>query len=175
MKEAKSGHDEKTQNRILGIDPGSRATGFGIIDVSPSKQEAVHFGVIHGNQNNFCQRLHHMFSNIRRIISEYQPDAVAIEQVFVHANVQSALKLGQARGALLVACADADLIPHEYHPRQIKQAIAGHGGAKKIQMQLMIRQHFQLNKTPAHDAADALAIALCHHYHARWNKRVEKI
>ena len=159
--------------RILGIDPGSRITGIAVIEINGNTETALHFSSIHGNSKLCEQRLYEIFSGIDSVIEKYQPTSAAIETVFVHKNIAGALKLGQARGSALVACAKHNLNIHEYNPRQIKQAITGHGAAGKQQMQLLIRNHFNLTTTPPPDAADALAIALTHRYHAKWQQRTQ--
>lgn len=159
--------------RILGIDPGSRITGYAVIEFDGLKEHALQFGCIHGNHKSAIHRLHEIYSGLRKIIIQHQPSTLAIETVFVNKNVQSALKLGQARGAALVACAEYGLDAHEYNPRQIKQAITGFGAASKHQIQTLMRHHFNLSQTPNPDAADALAIALCHRYHANWQQRID--
>ena len=162
------------RQRILGIDPGSRICGVAVIELDGNSETALYFHSIHGNSRHTEQRLYEIFSQIDAVIEKYQPDSAAIETVFMHKNVAGALKLGQARGAALVACAKHNLSIHEYNPRQIKQAITGHGAAGKQQMQLLIRNHFNLTSTPPPDAADALAIALTHRYHAKWKQRTQQ-
>ena len=163
-----------TTQRIIGIDPGSRITGYGIIDIEQNTQTVVHQGIITANQKQLSDRLYTIFTELQHILQNYHPHVAAIEQVFVKHNVQSALKLGQARGAALVALASQALTVHSYSPREIKQAATGSGAANKAQIQLMIRQHFQLTQTPSADAADALAVALCHHYQAKWQDKIQQ-
>ena len=147
---------------ILGIDPGSRITGYGLIWIEGSKQGCIEHGTIRTISENFSDRLHEIYSQLKTIIQTYQPSEAAIEQVFVQKNVQSALKLGQARGAAIVAMASEGLFVAEYSAREIKQATVGYGAASKEQMQHMVSSLLQLKSTPPSDAADALAIALCH-------------
>ena len=147
---------------ILGIDPGSRKTGFGVI-----KQQGRHFdyiasGVIHVAELSFPQRLKVIFESIQTVIKRHQPEQVAIEEVFVGKNVSSALKLGQARGAAMTAAAVLDLDVSEYSAKQIKQAMTGTGGADKALIQHMVTTVLKLSDTPQEDAADALACAICH-------------
>lgn len=147
---------------ILGIDPGSHITGYGVIKSVGNLQQYIACGCIRLAKSSFPKHLHQIFSDIVDVIAEFQPDEVAIEQVFVHANADSALKLGQARGAAIVAVTKEQLPLAEYSTRQVKQAIVGFGGADKQQVQYMIKQILKLNQIPPVDAADALAVALCH-------------
>lgn len=150
--------------RIIGIDPGSRVTGFGIIEVQGERVRAVHHGVIKAGSGEFPQRLGLIFDGLRQLLAEYRPEAAAVESVFLSHNAGSALKLGQARGAAICALIDGGLSVAEYSPRSVKQAIVGRGGADKVQIQHMVRVLLGLTETPAEDAADALAVALCHHH-----------
>jgi crossover junction endodeoxyribonuclease RuvC len=150
--------------RILGIDPGSRVTGYGIIDVDGDRAAVATFGVIKTGAGDFPQRLGVIFSGIRGLVDEFRPDEVAVENVFVSKNAASALKLGQARGAAICAAISRDLPVSEYSPRSVKQAIVGRGGADKVQVQHMVCVLLRLAETPAEDAADALAVALCHQH-----------
>jgi len=148
--------------RILGIDPGSRITGFGIIETENGNVRYIDSGCIRTKSNDFPQRLGEIFSELQQVLTIYLPTEVAIEQVFVNRNVMSALKLGQARGAAITACVNLKLPIYEYTPTQIKQAVVGKGNAIKAQVQHMIRASMRLNTAPPPDAADALAVALCH-------------
>ena len=150
--------------RILGIDPGSRLTGFGIIDVDDDRSRAVHFGVIKAGTGDFPERLGIIFNGIRELIEEYKPDESAVETVFVSHNAGTAIKLGQARGAAVCAIISGGVSVAEYSPRSVKQAIVGRGAADKAQVQHMVRILLGLSETPREDAADALAVALCHHH-----------
>ncbi|WP_304985494.1 crossover junction endodeoxyribonuclease RuvC [Coxiella-like endosymbiont] len=147
---------------IIGIDPGSRVTGYGIIWSQGSRQGCITFGQIKTQDESLNYRLQEIEEGLRNVIATHQPNEAAIEQVFTFHNHQSALKLGQARGAALVATAVYALPVTEYSARQIKQAVVGYGAATKAQVQHMIRMLLQLEKAPPADAADALAIALCH-------------
>ena len=147
---------------ILGIDPGSRITGFGVIRSIKQKQSYIASGCIKIIGNDWSLRLKQVYDDLLKIINQYQPDQIGIEKVFVHKNPNSALKLGQARGAAIVAAATCGFKVYEYFPRQIKQVVVGYGHADKKQVQKMIQTLLRLNKTPAADAADALAIAMCH-------------
>lgn len=151
--------------RILGVDPGSRITGFGIIDVVGNGQKFITCGCIKikaTTNTNWADRLLQVFQDLTQIINEYKPEHLSIEQVFVHKNVQGALKLGQARGAAIVAAANLGLAMDEYSPREIKQAVVGYGAADKQQVQHMTQVILNLSKLPQADAADALAVAICH-------------
>lgn len=147
---------------IIGIDPGSQVTGYGIIWSQGSRQGRITFGQIKTQGESLNYRLQQIEEGLRNVIATHQPNEAAIEQVFTFHNHQSALKLGQARGAALVATAVYALPVSEYSARQIKQAVVGYGAATKAQVQHMIRMLLQLEKVPPADAADALAIALCH-------------
>jgi crossover junction endodeoxyribonuclease RuvC len=150
--------------RILGIDPGSRRTGFGIVDVSDERVTPVHFGVIDTGGGEFTSRLGAIFNGIRDLVREFHPDEAAVETVFVSHNASSAIKLGQARGAAVCAVIAADIPVAEYSPRSVKQAMVGRGAADKVQVQHMVRVLLGLRENPQEDAADALAVALCHHH-----------
>jgi crossover junction endodeoxyribonuclease RuvC len=147
---------------ILGIDPGSRITGYGVIRMGRQRAEYVHSGCIVVGDLPFPERLCGIFDGLTRVVNEFAPEEAAIEKVFMQRNVESALKLGQARGAAMVAVAKLAVSVHEYSPNSIKQAIVGRGHADKTQIQHMVRALLNLTKAPPADASDALAIALCH-------------
>lgn len=148
--------------RILGIDPGSRYTGYGIIDAVNNKYSVIDYGVLVIKPLDFSFRLQQIFEELSEIIQTQKPDAMAIEQVFVAKNPSSALKLGHARGAAMLAGSVSGLHAAEYSALQIKKAVVGHGRADKAQMQKMIMLLLGLKELPQSDAADALSIALCH-------------
>jgi crossover junction endodeoxyribonuclease RuvC len=148
--------------RVLGIDPGSQCTGFGVLDVVGARLTYVASGVIRTPQADFATRLWEIFSCVRTVVAQYRPQQIAIERVFVNRNVDSALKLGQARGAAICGAADSNAEVFEYATRQIKLAVVGSGGAEKAQVQLMMRSILRLDGPVASDAADALAAAVCH-------------
>lgn len=148
--------------RILGIDPGSRLTGYGIIDMQKGRAVWVGSGCIRIKGEDLATRLRILTQGLSDILDQHDPEAVAVEQVFMHRNADSALKLGQARGAAISVVAGRHLPVHEYTPTQIKKAIVGKGNAAKTQVQHMIRAMLGLNSIPQEDAADALAVALCH-------------
>jgi len=155
------------RQRILGIDPGSRLTGFGVLDCASGSAIYVASGAVRTREGAFPERLRLIFHSIRDIVDEYQPDVVAIESVFMHRNAGSALKLGQARSAAICATFGCELEIHEYAPREIKQAIVGTGAATKEQIQHMVRSLLELDGDPSPDAADALATALCYAHQRR--------
>lgn len=164
-----------TPLRILGVDPGSRVTGYGLIEVQGQRQRCIVHDVIRLPEQPLEQRLLLLFSGLRAVIAQHRPHEVAMEQVFVRRNVASALVLGQARGAALVAVAEAGLPLHEYAPASIKQAVAGSGRAEKPQIQKMVRMLLNLPAAPAEDAADALACALCHAHSRTLKIHTEKL
>ena len=152
--------------RILGIDPGLRTTGFGVLDVAPGQQlRYVASGVIQtvdAPQGDLPARLKLLFDGIRELHARYRPDAAAVEIVFVNVNPQTTLLLGQARGACLTALVASELPVAEYTALQMKQAVAGHGKAAKAQVQAMVQRLLQLPAAPRPDAADALGLAITH-------------
>lgn len=155
--------------RILGIDPGSRVTGVGIIEASVGRSSPVCLfgGCIRLGAESMPARLSQLFEEVRAIVNTYRPTELAIERVFVHKSVSSALKLGQARGVAIAAVMIEDVPVFEYAPRQIKQAIVGRGAAEKQQIQHMIQVLLNLNVKPQADTADALAVAVCHFHTAQ--------
>ena len=155
------------KRRILGIDPGSRFTGFGVLDFEGDRPTYVASGTIRSPDGAFPDRLKKIFVSVNAIVDEYRPDIVAIESVFMARNAGSALKLGQARSAALCATFAFDVEVFEYTPREIKQAVVGTGSATKEQVQHMVVSLLQLDGMPAADAADALATAICHGHQRR--------
>ncbi len=148
--------------KILGIDPGLRTTGFGVISKHGNRLVYIASGTIKTPDADLPQRLKTILSGVSEIIRTYAPDCAAIEKVFVNVNPQSTLLLGQARGAAICALVSADLAVAEYTALQIKQAVAGHGKAQKQQVQDMVQRLLLLSGTPSTDAADALGVAICH-------------
>lgn len=148
---------------VMGIDPGSRVTGYGVVKYDIAKRRAfyVDSGVIRPQADEFLHRLHEIHEALRQLVARHQPDEAALEEVFVCHNVRSALKLGQARGAAAVALMGQVDTVHAYTPRAVKQAVVGYGNADKHQVQSMVKSLLALNALPPADAADALAIALC--------------
>ena len=153
----------KTENqRILGIDPGSRATGYGVIIKKTNKLYYVTCGVIRlGSKYKFNDRLKVIFDSLCEVIETHKPTVAGVEDVFVAANPRTALKLGHARGAAVLAALQNGLKVYDYTPRMVKQAVVGYGNADKEQVQQMVRVLLQLSKAPSADAADALAVAMC--------------
>lgn len=149
--------------RVLGIDPGSCITGYGIIDKEGNRLVHVDNGAIFTDSHrDFPMRLQRIYRGLTEIIAQYRPDAVAVENIFFATNVQSALKLGQARGAAIVAGVNAGLPVFEYTALQVKQAVVGHGRADKQQVQKMLKVLLNLPEIAQEDASDALATAVCH-------------
>ncbi|MDP5210721.1 crossover junction endodeoxyribonuclease RuvC [Microbulbifer sp. 2205BS26-8] len=153
--------------RILGVDPGSRKTGYGIIDVKRSSARYVASGVIRIPEGPLPQRLKLIFDAVSQIAEQYRPVQMAIENVFMSKSAGSALKLGQARGAAIVAGTHWGLEVAEYEARKVKQAVVGNGAADKLQVQHMVKTLLSLPASPQEDAADALAVALCHMHTGR--------
>ena len=158
--------------RVLGIDPGSRVTGYGIIDQDGPRLRYVASGCIRTEGRRLAARLGMIFDGVNRIIDEYRPQEMAIERVFMNKNADSALKLGQARGAAICAGVTRAVPVDEYAAREIKQAVVGKGGATKEQVQHMIRVLLALGDRPPSDAADALAVAICHGHIRQTRERI---
>jgi len=158
--------------RILGIDPGSRLTGFGIIDETATGYKYVASGCLRIKGDNFPERLKQIFAGISDIVEEYQPTEMAIEQVFMHKNADSALKLGQARGAAICAVQLFDIPVFEYAARQVKQAVVGNGSADKLQVQQMVKILLGISGELQIDASDALGISLCHSNFQQTQRRI---
>ena len=147
---------------ILGIDPGSRTTGYGLIDNLPSQIRYIASGFIKTKGDSLPQRLGQIFQQIEIVIQEHRPEHMSIENVFMQKNADSALKLGQARGAAICAGYQGGLEIAEYAPREIKQALVGSGAATKEQVQHMVKHILGLKQTLQSDEGDGLAIAICH-------------
>ncbi len=155
--------------RVLGIDPGSVTTGYGLVEDRGPDLQVVAFGAVTTQAHTpFAQRLLRIYRELRDVVTTHRPDCAAVEAVFFARNVQSALRLGQARGVALLALAEQGLDIVEYSPREIKQAVTSYGHADKGQVQEMVRLLLGLPQLPQPaDAADALALAICHHQAAR--------
>jgi crossover junction endodeoxyribonuclease RuvC len=157
--------------RILGLDPGSLVTGYAVLECDGSDVKYVDCGCVRATGDEFTQRIQQIFAGIEQVVKQCQPDEIAIERVFMHRNADSALKLGQARGAALCAVFASAAQIFEYAPRQIKQAVVGTGAAEKSQVQMMVQRLLKLNdavmKQMSSDAADAVAVALCHAHSRR--------
>ena len=154
---------KQESQRILGIDPGSRATGYGVIEKRGNRLFYVTCGVIRlGSKYSFTDRLKIIFDGLCEVIASQKPTVAAVEDVFVAANPRTALKLGHARGVAVLAALHNGLKVHDYTPRMVKQAVVGYGNADKYQVQQMVRVLLQLSAAPSADASDALAVAMCH-------------
>ena len=153
--------------RILGIDPGSRITGYGVITARGHELGFIACGTIRtGGEADFSRRLLTIFRDLCEVIETHQPEVAAVEDIFISSNPRSALKLGHARGAAVVAAQHRGLSIVDYTPRRVKQCVAGYGQAEKSQVQAMVRTLLALDSPPSQDAADALAVAICHAHHA---------
>lgn len=160
--------ESTTGFRVLGVDPGSRFTGYGILDKSGNRLTFVTANRISTGSGDFAQRLNTIFEELTQVIEMYKPNAAGIEGLFHQKNVDSALKLGHARGVALLACQRGGLNPVEYKPAVVKQAVVGNGRAEKSQVQHMVRVILGIrDESLSEDAADALAIAICHAYRLR--------
>ncbi len=149
--------------RILGIDPGSRNTGYGVISRGGGQLSLVSCGVIRmAGSLSMAERLLMIHDGLSEVIKTHHPDVVAVEDVFVSINPRSALKLGHARGVAVLTGVRHGLVVHDYTPRMVKQAVVGYGQADKMQVQQMVRVLLKLSRSPSSDAADALAVAICH-------------
>jgi crossover junction endodeoxyribonuclease RuvC len=155
--------------RILGIDPGSESTGYGIIESDGAEHSAVTYGAIRTDARlPFHERLLKIHQDLAALLAHEKVEAVAVEEVFYAANVQSALKLGHARGVALLAAAEHSVSVFEYSPLEIKNSIVGYGRAEKAQVQAMVKFLLKLAETPSpDDASDALAVAICHAHHCQ--------
>ena len=159
--------DMDTRQRVMGIDPGSRLTGFGVLDFDGDKATYVASGFINSIKGEFPERLKAIYDAVSELVGEYDPDVVAVESVFVHKNPGSALKLGHARSAAICGTFQSNATVFEYAPREIKLAVVGSGSATKEQVQHMVVSILKLEGSPSADAADALAAALCHGHRRR--------
>ncbi len=150
--------------RVMGIDPGSLCTGYGIVEETGGRLTIVHFGSIaNKSKSPFAQRLKTIYDGLASVLEEYRPDAVAVEDVFFAANAKSTIKLGQARGVALLAAAKADVALAEYSPLEVKDSVVGYGRADKHQVRDMVTHILKLKQKPEpFDASDALAVAICH-------------
>jgi crossover junction endodeoxyribonuclease RuvC len=160
--------------RVLGIDPGSETTGWGVIEGEARRYRLVEYGAIKAPpRDRFSSRLLKISDGIEAVIERHKPDTCSVEEAFYATNVKVALKLGQVRGVILVAAERARVEIHEYSPRLVKQTIVGYGNAEKHQVQEMVRVLLSLKVIPEpHDAADALALAICHFHHAGAKSRI---
>ncbi|NJD05828.1 MAG: crossover junction endodeoxyribonuclease RuvC [Methylococcaceae bacterium] len=161
--------------RILGIDPGSRSTGYGLVDEGGRDAVLVDCGCIRTESDNFPDRLKQIYDGVHAVVRQYRPDVLAIEQVFVHKNADSALKLGQARGAAICGVLAAGLPVYEYAARAVKQALVGKGSADKQQVQHMVKVLLKLTDDLQADAGDALGVALCHIHTQQTLNRISRM
>ncbi len=160
--------------RVLGVDPGSLKSGYGIVDEHNTQLTVVEYGVIKTTSKApLAQRLLRISTRLQELIEHYAPQEVAVEDVFVAKNAKTSLKLGQARGAILLTAAQAGLPVMEYTPLEVKQSVVGYGRADKFQVQQMVKVLLKLDSIPRpDDAADALAIAICHHHSANMKRQI---
>ncbi len=158
--------------RIIGIDPGSRITGYGIINSDGVNSRLVVGGVIKTREPHLPQRLGEIFTGLKSIVEAYQPQEMAVEEVFMAKNPSSALKLGQARGAAVCAGVEYGMAIYEYSTRSVKQAVVGKGGADKDQVQYMVKLLLNMGYDPSADEADALAVALAHAHVIRMERNL---
>lgn len=160
--------------RVLGVDPGSIKSGYGIIDEQNRQLVVVEYGVIRTTSKApLAQRLLEISDRLQHLIAQFQPHVLAIEDIFFAKNAKSALKLGQSRGVILLTAARAGLEIAEYTPLEVKQSVVGYGRADKVQVQHMVKALLQLREIPKpDDAADALAIAICHHHSAKMRQQI---
>jgi crossover junction endodeoxyribonuclease RuvC len=159
--------------RILGIDPGSRITGYGVIESSLHGYKYIASGSIRIKVDYFPDRLKQIFDGMLEVVERYQPEQMAIEQVFMHKNADSALKLGQARGAAICAVQTVGLPVFEYAARQVKQAVVGKGSAEKAQVQHMVKILLNIQGDLQVDAGDALGISICHAHYQQTAQRLQ--
>ncbi len=163
--------------RVLGIDPGSETLGWGVVDGSGSKYALVAFGTIRSNpRQQFSKRLLNIYNGVADMMAEHSPDVLSVEDTFYAVNAQVALKLGQVRGLMLLLAEQRGMEIAEYAPRLIKQTVVGYGNAEKGQVQEMVKILLGMKTVPTpHDAADALAVAICHFHHAGMQDRIKRI
>jgi crossover junction endodeoxyribonuclease RuvC len=163
--------------RVLGIDPGSQTTGWGVVEGDGRRYSLVAFGSVRVPSSlTFAARLLRICNGLEEVIAEHRPDACALEDAFLATNVKVSMKLGQVRGVVLLVAERAGLEIEEYAPRLIKQTVVGYGNAEKHQVQEMVRLLLSLKTAPSpHDAADALAVAICHFHHAQFRKRIAAV
>ncbi len=157
---------------ILGVDPGTAITGYGVVQSDGDRLQLIAYGAITTPSDwKMPQRLQHIYAELVALIRTHQPTEAVVEKLFFSKNVRTALSVGQARGVALLAAAQAGLTIHEYTPLEIKQAVVGYGRAEKTQIQQMVRMLLQLDVIPQpDDAADALAVAICHAHSARMRR-----
>ncbi len=161
--------------KILGIDPGSHVTGYGIIEYRMKRVSHVESGTIRGQQKEYCSSLPEIFCAIEKIIERHNPNVVAVEDIFFASNARSALRLGHTRGVILLAIFRSGVPLYEYSALEVKKAVTGYGRADKTQVQKMIIQLLDLAQTPpALDASDALAVAICHAHSEKMHAKTQE-
>jgi len=162
--------------RILGLDPGTATTGYGIIDATDGHLQVVAYGVVLTPAGDPApERLQSIFRQMNALLAEYRPDTAGVEQLFFGRNITTAIAVGQARGVLLLALAEAGVPVSEYSPPKVKEAVTGYGKAEKAQVQLMVRHLLDLAETPhPDDAADALAVAIAHSQHESFRAALDR-
>lgn len=162
--------------RILGLDPGTATTGYGIIDTIDGDMKTVVYGVFSTSADDSTpNRLQSIFNQLNDLLSAHRPESAAVEQVFFGRNITTAIQVGQARGVMLLALANAGISVSEYSPPKIKEAVTGYGKADKSQVQMMVRHLLNLEETPRpDDAADALAVAITHSHYHRYQRLTEE-
>ncbi len=167
---------KELQMRVLGIDPGSETLGWGVVDGSGSKYALVGFGTLKSRlRQQFSKRLLNIYNGVAEIMAEHSPDVLAVEDTFYAVNVGVALKLGQVRGTMLLLAEQRGMDIAEYAPRLVKQTVVGYGNAEKRQVQEMVKILLRMPSVPTpHDAADALAVAICHFHHVGFQEKIRK-
>ncbi|CAN5368496.1 crossover junction endodeoxyribonuclease RuvC [soil metagenome] len=163
--------------RVLGIDPGSETLGWGVVDGSGSKYALVDFGTVKSNpKQQFSKRLLNIYNGVAEILDQHSPDVLSVEDTFYAVNVGVAMKLGQVRGTMLLLGEQYGIEIAEYAPRLVKQTVVGYGNAEKQQVQEMVKLLLRMKTVPTpYDAADALAIAICHFHHAGLQEKIKRI
>jgi crossover junction endodeoxyribonuclease RuvC len=161
--------------RVIGIDPGSETLGWGVVDGIGSKYVLVGYGTVKSNpRHDFSRRLLNIYNAVAELMAEHSPDVLSVEDTFYAVNVGVALKLGQVRGTMLLLAEQRGIEIAEYAPRLVKRTVVGYGNAEKHQVQHMVKVLLGMNTLPTpHDAADALAIAICHFHHANVNSKIK--
>ncbi|MBC7294113.1 MAG: crossover junction endodeoxyribonuclease RuvC [Thermoleophilia bacterium] len=166
--------DESRGRVVLGLDPGTASTGYGVVVSQGSRLQALEFGVVETPASlPLAERLAHIHTAVTALLERHKPEAAAVESLFFNVNVRTALAVGQARGVALLACCQSDCPVYEYTPQQVKQAVVGYGRADKQQVMEMVRVLLGLDERPSSDhAADALGVAICHLHTAGWREGV---
>lgn len=163
--------------RVLGIDPGSETLGWGVVDGAGSKYALVDYGTVKSKpKDRFSRRLLNIYNGVSEVLAKHSPDVLSVEDTFYAVNVGVAMKLGQVRGTMLLLAEQYGLEIAEYAPRLVKSTVVGYGNAEKHQVQEMVKLLLRMKAVPTpHDAADALAIAICHFHHAGLNDKLKKL